>query len=480
MRYRLGAVLAVVALLVTTVGMQSATAGSANLTRLRVELWGTSDWQNVRIADTAIGSYFTEVVTSGASVARGPDVITLLGPGNQMVSSTVSMMVDIWSTASTFSVSLAKGKIGEAHMKLSRINDATPVQILALNNYETTGDGVVYANVSRSSLVGSGYTMPRMDPRRLVLTFYYPWFGQGTFDSGPWWDEPVDAYDTKKQAEVSKMVDQGKNAGIDGYIVSWDDIGDHSAAFDLAMSELGKRSMYAVPCIELLTFKTATGFDVSKIVDITKKALARSTNSAYLKVGSRPVLFMFGTWQMDPATLTAIRSAVNAAGYDPFWIGDTVDLTYGLDGSYYYNPNLLSFDELNQKYGGIMHALRYDAQVNPAIKQRLWAATVSPGQNMSYYNPLKPQQQDRKNGDRYDMTWGSAIATAPEWILITSWNEWFEATHISPSKKFGYQALNQTAGWSATFHNPPAWGGSSGGGLLPIPLPLGLRPSAPL
>jgi hypothetical protein len=42
-----------------------------------------------------------------------------------------------------------------------------------------------------------------------------------------------------------------------------------------------------------------------------------------------------------------------------------------------------------------------------------------------------------------------------------------------PSKRFASKALNQTAAWAAGFHNPQPWsGGSGGGGILPIPLPL--------
>ena len=474
MRYRLGAVVAVVALLVTAAGIPAATAsGSPYVTRLRVELSGTSDFQYVRISDSGIASYYTEALGAGASVSRGANVILVSGPGNQVVSATVSMIVEAYD-ASSFNIALVKGKIGEAHMKLYRLNDSNPIQILSLNNYETTGDATVSATVSRSTLVSSGYTIPRVDPRRLVLSFYYPWFGAGSFDKGPWYDTPTGPYDTKTPGEVSKMVDQAKGAGVDGFVVSWDDVGDHTAAFDLAMSQLASRAMYVSPVIELLTFKTSSGaFDVAKIIDTMKLALQRSSNPAFLKVGSRPVLWTFGTWEMDIATWTAIRSAVVSAGYNPFFIGEPVAAEWGLDGTYYYNPNGMTYNGIVTKFNDIKRQLRYDAQVNPLVKQRLWAASVSPGQNMSYMNPLFPQGEDRKEGDRYDLTWSAALTSEPEWVLVTSWNEWYEATHISPSKKFGYKALNQTAGWSSAFHNPQPWGGSEGqGGLLPIPIPL--------
>ena len=111
------------------------------------------------------------------------------------------------------------------------------------------------------------------------------------------------------------------------------------------------------------------------------------------------------------------------------------------------------------------------------MKQRLWAASVSPGQNMSYTTPLFPQHQDRKDGDRYDLTWSAALTSEPEWMLVTSWNEWFEATHIAPSKKFGTKALNQTAAWADGVPQSAALGpGPEPGSLVALPPPAEVRP----
>ena len=475
-RYRLGAVGAGVALLLTTVGIPPAAASGPHLTRLRVEISGNSDWQSVRIADGFVRSLYTEVLGSGATVSRGPDTVVVSGPGNnQPVSATVSMMVEAY--ASSFTISLAKGKIGEAHTKLYRINNANPVKILSLDNYETSGDYIVSANVSKSTLVSSGYTIPRMDPRRLVLSFYYPWFSEASFDKGPWYDTPTGPYDTKTPSEVSKMVDQAHNAGIDGFVVSWDDVGDHTERFDTVMSELASRSMYVTPVIELMAFETSSGgFDLTKIVGTMKLALQRSSNPAFLKVGTRPVLWLYGAWKLGIADLAAVRAAVVADGYNPFFMGEPVAQEWGLDGTYLYNPNGLTYTGMVNTFGTAQRHLRYDAQINPVVKQRLWAAPVSPGQNMSYSSPLFPQHQDRKDGARYNQSWSAAFTSQPEWVLITSWNEWFEASHISPSKKYGSKALNQTAGWTSAFHNPQPWGDSQNqGSLLPIKIKIPLK-----
>jgi hypothetical protein len=156
--------------------------------------------------------------------------------------------------------------------------------------------------------------------------------------------------------------------------------------------------------------------------------------------------------------------------------GEPISSTYGLDGSYLYNPSGYTHTGLTDKYRSNSRALRYKAQVDPLTPQRLWAATVAPGQNMSYAKPLFPDDVDRKNGERYKMTWSVATCSDPDWVLITSWNEWFEATHIAPSERFGYQALNQTKTLSAGYHQGTSCSGSGGGGggLIPIPIPVKL------
>jgi len=37
---------------------------------------------------------------------------------------------------------------------------------------------------------------------------------------------------------------------------------------------------------------------------------------------------------------------------------------------------------------------------------------------------------DRQGGRRYDDTWAAALSGAPDWVVVTSWNEWFEGTSV--------------------------------------------------
>jgi hypothetical protein len=476
-RYRLGALLVVGGLVFATLGIQSAAAGGPTLTRFRIELSGTSDWQSVVLPNNFIGSHYVAAQSPGATVERGTSAITLKGVAGTALSTAVDVLVELWEPdASSYPVKLAKGKLGTAQVKIYRTN-ATSTQILSMSNTKTTGDYTVSAYIPRSQFVGEGYTMPRVDPRRLVLAFYYPWFQWGSFDSGPWYDEPTTAYDTNVASEIAKQLDQAKQYGIDGMIISWDEVGNHAQRFDTTMNLAHQRSMVVAPVIELMAYKTSTGFNVPSIVTSIKNALARASDTAFLRVQGRPVVFVYAAYQLGAEAWQSIVASVAGAGHDPFYIGEPAETSFGFNGSYFYSPNGYEYNEMVQRNGAYMRTLRYAAQVNPTVKQRLWTATVSPGQNMSYFSPVFPKHEDRQDGKRYDLTWSAALSTDPEWVLVTSWNEWFEATHIVPSEKFGWRALQQTAGWAAGFHNPSAWGGEAGGGglldLPPLPLKLG-------
>src|ERR1700736_4261815 len=58
---------------------------------------------------------------------------------------------------------------------------------------------------------------------------------------------------------------------------------------------------------------------------------------------------------------------------------------------------------------------------------KIWAAGVLPG----YNDTRVPGRQgtyivSRNNGKTYRTSWDAALASQPDWVTITSFNEWFE------------------------------------------------------
>jgi hypothetical protein len=63
----------------------------------------------------------------------------------------------------------------------------------------------------------------------------------------------------------------------------------------------------------------------------------------------------------------------------------------------------------------------------------------------------------REDGGYYERSWQGAISAAPDWIVINSFNEWYEGDYIEPSQAYGSRYLQLTSTWAAAFHNasPP-------------------------
>src|SRR5574341_1031582 len=55
----------------------------------------------------------------------------------------------------------------------------------------------------------------------LVLAFYYNWYDEKSFGSKKTSDQPLAAYRSADRATIAQQVDQAKQAGLDGFVVSW-------------------------------------------------------------------------------------------------------------------------------------------------------------------------------------------------------------------------------------------------------------------
>jgi hypothetical protein len=59
---------------------------------------------------------------------------------------------------------------------------------------------------------------------------------------------------------------------------------------------------------------------------------------------------------------------------------------------------------------------------------------------------------DRWGGETYRVLWQDAAA--PDYVLITSWNEWHEGSELEASVEYGSRILDDTAAFSRAFLVP--------------------------
>jgi hypothetical protein len=53
-------------------------------------------------------------------------------------------------------------------------------------------------------------------------------------------------------------------------------------------------------------------------------------------------------------------------------------------------------------------------------------------------------------GAHYDAQWRAAIAARLDRVMVTSWNEWYENTHIELSERYGSESAARRHGLNGT------------------------------
>jgi hypothetical protein len=85
-----------------------------------------------------------------------------------------------------------------------------------------------------------------------------------------------------------------------------------------------------------------------------------------------------------------------------------------------------------------------------------WHATIMPGFDERKIPgrdtpPASAGWKERDNGNYYRMTFEAALASNPNWIHITSFNELAEHSHIEPMQEFGWTYIDMTADFVDNF-----------------------------
>lgn len=311
---------------------------------------------------------------------------------------------------------------------------------------------------------------PRID--RLVLAFYYPWYG--TPDSpggnGKWihWEGvdrdkkaiasstnyPVGGpYDSMDGKVIERHCREAKGAGIDGFIVSWWGAGTlEDRALPRVLDACGGAGIKA--CIYYETIRKG-GKAKDAAEEIRAVIKAHGEHRAWLKVDKRPVVFVYGRAieQLGIEGWTAVVEELKGDGDSrPVLIGDSFDAKplKLFDGPHHYGPmGGLAKEGEDKTREWAKRSMTW--WVGKAREERKIACvTVFPG-----YDDTKIRKPGlkvgRREGATYRTLWEEAIGAKPDWVLITSWNEWHEGSEIEASVEYGAKYLEMTGEFSKRF-----------------------------
>jgi glycoprotein endo-alpha-1,2-mannosidase len=323
-----------------------------------------------------------------------------------------------------------------------------------------------------------GFEPPRTDALgqkagRHVLAFYYPWYGNPHSENGSgrwshWQDVDEQAktigssthypelgpYDSHDPKVIRQHCQWAVESGLTGWIASW---WGHRSFEDQALPRILDISLEHNLAVTVY-YETIPG--QPKTVDNAVKDILQllekyAGHQAWLKVGDKPVIFVYGraVGEIGVAAWADVIKKVNEAfPRGVVFQGDQFSSKAAevFDGLHTYNTagrlRGKSLDEVKQ-----WCQETYPTWVKLARDAgRISSLTVIPG-----YDDTKIRKPglkvERYEGQSYIAQWEAAIAAQPDWILITSWNEWHEGSEIEPSVEDGRRYLQLTRKMTAQF-----------------------------
>jgi hypothetical protein len=356
---------------------------------------------------------------------------------------------------------IEKGSLGITSVTIYNLNTNDRKLITSFNNTKSGGSrNAAHFSINPMSLAEGGPLRSSFNgPSGLVWAFYYPWYGKGlgiSWSNKRLKDKPLlTAYNSSDEATILTHIHMAKHAGIDGFIVSWDG-SDTNKEILRKILEVGARENFKVT----IYFESNMAQSEQDLLRMFRGFFWNfEKDEEYFHLNGRPVIFVYSVDSRPLAVWEDIFHTLGTEGHEAFYVAESnsgnTDYLEVFDGIHIYGTYGTSkFDDLNATYRHLQLSTRSFSLLHSSTTSgKLWAATLMPGfddtllqRRTSYYLP-------RDDGNTYRKTFDAALRSGPDWILITSFNEWLENTYIEPSVTYGWKYLDLTAQFSGAFKN---------------------------
>lgn len=420
--------------------------------RLRIECTTTSDWTTLAIQNPD-GILTTRLVETSGMVGNPYSDLSYVAFGQPLESAKagerVGITVDLALTSDAIdqplNFLLQKGLINKSTVRVS-LTTANQTQLVREISHESTfGNHELNPLEFQVDLKALADDPPlvaqiqRTETPKMLLAFYYPWYGIQYWSHAALSDWPMILYASDNPSAIERHIEQAQSAGIDGFICHWFDPGSESDDNLALILDIAKEKDFAIGIFFMVLVE---GGPLEKEEIRRSLAYVISTygdHPAMMQVNGKPLIAFYGGDSVPMDTWEDVFEDLHTQGLDATTLamGHNIDSLSVFDGLYEYGIYARPDPQETAAIGRAVHNFPLLADTPTA---KMWAATIEPGYDdrlIEGLNLFLP----REEGAFYRSTFDAALGSDPDWIFITSWNNWIIHNHIEPSVGFGDQYL---------------------------------------
>jgi glycosyl hydrolase family 99 len=291
---------------------------------------------------------------------------------------------------------------------------------------------VVTLLAAAGARAGSAAPVPSAEP---LLAYYYIWY-----DTSSWRRAKTDypllgRYSSDNIRVLRKHIRWAKQAGINGFIVSWK-----------STKTLDRRLAKLVAVARSENFKLAIIYQglnfqrkpqpVRRVAHDLRWFSRIYGDDPVFDVFGKPLVIWSGTWRFSAGAVASVTAPVrnsllvlasekNVRGYER--------LKDSVDGDAYYWSSVDPYT-----YPGYQAKLD-DMSLSVHGGGGLWIAPAAPGFDARVLGGAREVR--RNDGDTLRREFDAAVQSSPDAIGLISWNEFSENSQVEPSRRYGRRYL---------------------------------------
>jgi hypothetical protein len=269
-----------------------------------------------------------------------------------------------------------------------------------------------------------------------LLAYYYIWYDTRSWDRAKDDYPELGRYSSDDPAVMASHVEMAKQAGIDGFIVSWKSTPTLNRRLEQLTGIATANGLKLALIYEGLDFHR-NPLPVERVQRDLTAAADRYTSAPAFAIFDRPLVIWSGTWRFSAADIAKVarplrdRLLILGSERNPEGVRRLAGVVDG-DAYYWssgdpqrtpgYRQKLAAMGKLVHDQGGI------------------WIAPAAPGFDARKLGGSRVVE--RRDGATLLDSLSAAMTTAPDAIGLISWNEFSESSHVEPSQRYGRRYLD--------------------------------------